>query len=177
MRRIDLTNYTVELRNEEEEYYLKDGRGPFPSIQASLNALGVDPADRPLVNRWDQLSPEYQGQIELRELVEIPYEVKNSLIELLFSKDPDGRHPELRLSGIELLERDDLARKVKDCDGVLLLEEPEWLKLKTTAESTTGFGRPDVELIRRIMNAEEVEVEEKAPAEPQVPAEPTEEKP
>jgi len=174
MRRLDLTNYTVEVRNEEEEYRLKDGRGPFPSIQACLDALGVDQADRPSLNRWDRLSKELKDQIEPIEVVEMPYEVKPSLIELMFSR-------ELHLSGIELLERDDLARKVKDCDGVLLLEETDWQKLKTSAESTTGFSRPDVELIRRILNAEEVEVEEKAPAEPQaeVPAEPiaTEEKP
>lgn len=164
MRRLDLTNYTVEVRNEEEEYYLKDGRGPFPSIPACLDALGVDQADRPSHNRWDRLSQEYQDQIQPRELVDMPYEVKSSLIELLFSR-------ELHLSGPELLERDDLARKVRDCDGVLLLEEPEWQKLKSSVESTTGFGRPDVELVRRIMNAKDVPVEEKAPAEPQAETE------
>lgn len=165
MRRIDLTNYTVPVRNEEEQYALKDGR-TFSSIQACLEALGVE-LD---CHRWPDLPQEYQDQITPVEWVDMPYEVKPSLIELLFCKDPDGMHPELRLSGIELLARDDLARKVRDSDGVLLLEEVEWGKLKTSAESMTGFGKPDVELIRRVLKAEKVEVEEK-PAEPAAAAE------
>lgn len=107
MRRIDLSNYSVRVRDDK--------------------------------GKWTGL----------------PYEVKDSMIELLLSR-------ELRLSGRELLDRDDLAKKIRDCpDGSILLEEGEWNKLVQSAETITGLGRPDVELVRRILEAEKVEVEEK----------------
>lgn len=114
MRQIDLSNYTVRVKGEEQEW------------------------------------------------VELPYEMKESLIELLFSRD-------LGLSGRELLARDDLARKINDCpDGKVLLEESDWNKLVQAVETVKGLGRPDVDFVRRILNAPEVEVEAKpAEAQPQ----------
>lgn len=92
---------------------------------------------------------------EKGEWTDLPYETKDSMIELLMARD-------LQLSGRELLNRDDLARKINDCtDGNILLEEEEWNKLVTTVETIRGLGRPDVELVRRILEAEKVEVEEK----------------
>lgn len=89
------------------------------------------------------------------EWVDMPYEFRDSMIELLFARD-------LQLSGTELLERDDLARKIRDCaDGHILLEEGEWNKLVISANTIRGLGRPDVELVRRILEAPKVEVEEK----------------
>lgn len=93
---------------------------------------------------------------EKGEWIDFPYEVKDSIIELLLTR-------ELRLSGRELLDRDDLAKKIRDCpDGSILLEEGDWNKLVQSAETITGLGRPDVELIRRILKAEKVEVQEKS---------------
>jgi len=87
--------------------------------------------------------------------VELPYEVKNSMIEALFSRD-------LQLSAREALDRDDLARKIRDCpDGTILLEESEYSKLEKAVETIKGFGRTDIEFLRRILNAPEVEVEKK----------------
>ncbi len=86
---------------------------------------------------------------------ELPYEVKDSMIELLFARD-------LQLSGPDILERDDLARKIRDCaDGSILLEEEEWNKLVQSVNTIRGLGRTDVELVRRILKAEKVEVEAK----------------
>ena len=154
MRRIDLTDYTVPVRNEEEQYRLKDGRGPFGSIQECLDALGVERVNRPSNNNWNDLPPQYRDQIIPMETVDIPYKMKESLVELMFSRD-------LHLSGPELLDRDDLARKIMAADGVVLLEEAEWGKLNAAASNITGFGKPDVEMVRRTLRAEVVEVEEK----------------
>jgi hypothetical protein len=82
------------------------------------------------------------------------YDVRNTLIEVLFS-------PELRLSAMDALERDSLARKIKDCPtNTLLLEEAEWQKIKQGLESLHGFGRNDIEFIRRVINAPEVAVKQ-----------------
>lgn len=90
------------------------------------------------------------------ERVELPYEMKESTIEVLFAR-------ELQLSGVELLARDDLARKIRDCpDGSILLEEQEWKKLVNAVNTVTGLTEQDVKLVRRIVEAPEVEVEQKA---------------
>lgn len=109
MRQINLTNYSVRLRDKAGKY--KD----------------------------------------------VPYEVKDSLIEIMFSRD-------LGLSGKELLARDDLARKIRDCaDGQVILEEEEYKKILTAINTVKGLGRIDVEFVRRILEAPTVEVEEKKP--------------
>ena len=88
-------------------------------------------------------------------VVDLPYHVKESVVELLFARDN-------RLSGTELLARDKLAHKINDCpDGSVLLEEDEWNKLVTAINTVTGLGRTDVELVHRILEAEKVEVEVK----------------
>lgn len=89
---------------------------------------------------------------EKGEWVDMPYEVKDSLAELILSRD-------LRLAGRQLLKNDDLARKILGClDGTVLLEEEEWNSLIHAAETVQSLGRPDVELIRRIFEAPKVEV-------------------
>lgn len=87
--------------------------------------------------------------------IDLPYEVKDSIIEMLFARD-------LQLSGRELLKRDELARKLSACaDGNVLLEEEEWNKLVMAVETVKGLGRPDVELVHRILEAPKIEVEAK----------------
>jgi len=44
------------------EYYLKD-RGPFQTVQAAMDALGLDKDKRPKHNRWDRLSTQLKEQI------------------------------------------------------------------------------------------------------------------
>lgn len=92
---------------------------------------------------------------EKGEWTKLPYEVKDSMTEMLFARD-------LQLSGPELLTRDDLVRKINGCtDSKVLLEEEEWNKCVRAAETIKGLGRTDVELIRRILKAPKVEVEAK----------------
>lgn len=107
MRRIDLTNYTVRVRNPEGEY------------------------------------------------TELPYEMKDSMTEVLLARD-------LQLAGSELLVHNDIARKIKDSeDDYVLLEEAEYSKLVLAVNTVKGLGRPDVEFVRRILKAEKIEVEAK----------------
>ena len=53
--------------NGNYEYFLKDGRGPFATIQEAMDKLGVPMANRPQHNRYDRLSAEWQGKIDRRE--------------------------------------------------------------------------------------------------------------
>jgi len=89
------------------------------------------------------------------KVVDVPYDVKVSLVSVLF-------HPDLQLKAHELLERDKLANKINDCkDGSILLEEAEYSKLTQAIEVVKGFTKNDVEFVRRILEAEQVSVKEK----------------
>lgn len=119
MRRLDLSNYTVEVLNQNAGEKCEDG----------------------------SLEP---------DTLNIPYDVKRSLAEVLLSK-------QLELSARALLERDEIARKILHCtDGFVLLEEEEYTKLVSAVNTIKGLGRPDVPLMRRILEeTEQIEVEEK----------------
>ena len=92
------------------------------------------------------------------------YDVKASVIEVLF-------HQELDLRGEALLQRDDLARKIRNANGKVLLEEVEWIDLKNAINTAPGLNRHDVPFMRLVTNAPVVEVEAKEckplPAEPE----------
>lgn len=45
------------------EYWLKDGRGPFADIQAAMDEMDLDKANRPHHNRWDRLSTQLKERI------------------------------------------------------------------------------------------------------------------
>ena len=49
--------------NGNYEYFLKDGRGPFESVQKAMDAMKVPPAQRPTHNRYDRLSADWQTKI------------------------------------------------------------------------------------------------------------------
>jgi hypothetical protein len=49
------------------EYMLEDGRGPFESVQAAMDAMNLDKATRPQHNRWDRLSTDLKKRIPRRE--------------------------------------------------------------------------------------------------------------
>ena len=86
---------------------------------------------------------------------DIPYEVKDSIVSLLF-------HPDLKLSGMELLKQNELAGKILHSeDPEILFEEAEYNKIKQAINVVTGYGRNEVELVRRVLEAPEVEVEAK----------------
>ena len=86
--------------------------------------------------------------------VELPYPVKESMVDILLSR-------ELGLSARDALAREDLARKIRDCsDGSILIEEAEWEKLQAAVDMIKGWCRTDLEFLHRIIDAPVVEVEE-----------------
>ncbi len=82
------------------------------------------------------------------------YDVKASAIEVLF-------HQELDLRGEALLQRDDLARKIRNANGKVLLEEVEWIDLKNAINTAPRLTSHDVPFMRLVTNAPVVEVEAK----------------
>lgn len=82
------------------------------------------------------------------------YEVTTSIVNLLFN-------PELKLGGTALLKQNKLAEKILNCkDSEILFEDAEYVKVKQAFDIVKGFGRNDVELVRRILEAEDVSVKE-----------------
>ena len=94
----------------------------------------------------------HQGQLIEGEY---PYPVKDAILNLMFI-------PQLQLSGAELVKQNMLAMKLEACKSdEIILEEEEYQRLKKAVDSYNGFNRNDVELVRRITEAEVVEVEPK----------------
>ncbi len=98
---------------------------------------------------------EVEGKDEKGDLVKAPYEVKGSMVSILY-------HPDLKLGGRDLLLAHKLADKIESCKkNFILLEEIDYQKLKKAVDTATGFSKHDVEFVKRILEAEDVEVEEK----------------
>lgn len=93
--------------------------------------------------------------LESGDIIDAPYSVKESLVSVLFL-------PELQLSAVALLEQNKLANKIHDSkDGVVLLEDSEYERVEKAIKTVKGLGKNDVEFVRRILEAETVDVEEK----------------
>lgn len=97
----------------------------------------------------------FDGIDEKGKPKKFPYDVRGNLIAVLFQR-------QLNLNAMELLERDDLARKIRDCkDREILLEDSEYEKIKQAVNAFKGYGQHDVEFVRRVLECPQVEVEEK----------------
>jgi hypothetical protein len=78
--------------------------------------------------------------LELRQA----YPIRDSVANILFAQPG--------LKARDLLRRDDIARKVIAApDDNVELDDAEFTQLKTAVDSLDGYGRQDVELIRRIV--------------------------
>lgn len=51
------------VKTGEFDYFLADGRGPYPTVQDALDAMGVDREKRPKHNRWERLSATWKVTI------------------------------------------------------------------------------------------------------------------
>lgn len=68
------------------------------------------------------------------------------------------------LSPLDLLARDDLARKIRDTEGeTLLLDAAEYTLLEASLSKMRGLKQAAVEFVRRVLNAPEVAVTEALP--------------
>ena len=97
----------------------------------------------------------YMVQVRTQEgITEIPYDVKEALSNIIF-------HPELKLGGREIILRGKLGEKIDKADKEIILEETEYNKIKQAFETVKGFGKNELELCKRVLEAELIEVEEK----------------
>jgi len=79
------------------------------------------------------------------------YDVRESLIMLLFVRSQ-------QLNARQLLERDDVARKIRDHQGdTILLEDSEYAQAEGAINSFAGFGQEDVAFVKRVLEAEKVD--------------------
>jgi hypothetical protein len=96
------------------------------------------------------------GQAIGQKTVVQPYAVRRSLELLLFNQNQ-------QLTADQALTRDELKQKIRcTAADVLLLEAAEYEQIVAALDAARGFGENDVEFIRRIKDAPDVEVEEKA---------------
>ncbi len=93
-------------------------------------------------------------EVDLEPGTSVPYDVKRSLVNLLFG-------PHNSLDAEALLSRDDLARKIRAAQESVLLEDAEYRILEAAVRGFRGYGEHDVELVRRVLGAPAVEVEER----------------
>ena len=88
------------------------------------------------------------------ELETIPYDFKDAIINLMF-------HPDLRLSRTEALKTDILAEKIMETNEEILLEEEEYNRIFHAVDSFKGFGKNEVELVKRVLECPKIDVKEK----------------
>lgn len=89
---------------------------------------------------------------------DIPYLVRESLVASLFSE-------EQKLSAVNLLKHNKVGVKILEAlTDTLLLEEAEYDCLRAGVEAARGFGRYDVEMVRRVLEAPVAEVTEVLPS-------------
>lgn len=84
---------------------------------------------------------------------ELPYDVKEMIIQLMF-------HPNLQLSGADLLKQNIIAEKILKAGIDVLLEEEEYNKVKQAIDSFKGFTKNEVELVKRVTECPEIKVKE-----------------
>ena len=90
------------------------------------------------------------------------YPMREALAEVIF-------HPALKIMALDLLKRDDLARKILSASSQdLLLEETEYSLVRAAVEKVDTFTRNDVEFVNRVLDAETVEVIEKGMVAPKL---------
>jgi len=81
---------------------------------------------------------------------QLPYPVKDSLLNLMFTR-------ELQLTSAELVRQNILAMKLENCkESEITLEEEEWKRLEKAVNAFKGFSRDDTELVTRILEAKEI---------------------
>jgi len=79
--------------------------------------------------------------------------VKDGLTTLMFQKG-------LNLSARDIISQDTLARRIEESNGSILVEESEYQRIRKAVESFTGYGRGDIPLIQRVLDAPDVPVKE-----------------
>lgn len=80
------------------------------------------------------------------------YDVKGSLVAVLFAR---------KLNSSDLIEYDGIAKMIESSDTEVILTEKEYNIIKSCVESNPGgYARQDLEFVERVLNAEEITMEE-----------------
>ena len=86
---------------------------------------------------------------------EKPYKVRNAIANILC-------HPSLKIVGYEFYENGKLGDKIINCtDDYITLSQIEYDKIKKVFEKFEGFSRNEFELVRRVFEAQQVDIKEK----------------
>ena len=85
--------------------------------------------------------------------VKIPYRVKQSFEAVIFN-------PALKLDGRQVILQNKVFEKIEKAEKEVLLDSDDYLKTKQAFERFEGFRKADLILVKRVLEAEEVEVEE-----------------
>jgi len=97
----------------------------------------------------------YINKIRTNEGFEdVEYPFKDSLIYMMFDRG-------LQLAGRRLLEQNVLAEKILKAEKEIILEEAEYNQIKTAVEAFKGCARVEVELVKRVLECPEIDIEEK----------------
>jgi len=136
VRKIDLRNYKVEVNIQSKV------------MQRILTTPGIfEVLKKSTLWQENEINSLTKGKIEQE------YAVKDSMISILFT---------LKVPGKEAWEkRDPLANKIKSHDGKVILDPEEYAMLLRAFEQFQGAGKNEEELLKRVFEAEEIEVEEK----------------
>lgn len=81
------------------------------------------------------------------------YDVRDAIVTILTSHF-------LNLNGSQLLKNNILATKVLEKEDFILLEDADYQNLKSATDKITGYGKEDIELVQRILEAPDVKIEE-----------------
>lgn len=82
---------------------------------------------------------------------DVKYGLKESLVEVLFQ-------PALKLNMYSVLKQEEIAKMIIDSGDELLLEDADYNAVKNALEKIEGLGRKDVEMVRRIKDAEQIKI-------------------
>lgn len=86
---------------------------------------------------------------------DVTFNVRLSLVSALF-------HPGLELTALTTRRNDKIATKIEDCkDDYLILYDVDYGIVLNAVDTFAGYDRNAVEFIRRVQEAEEVEIEVK----------------
>ncbi len=97
---------------------------------------------------------EIEGLNEKGEPAKIPFNMRESLVNILFTE-------KLKLNPVRLLEQNKLAEKLMSSGDEILLEETDYKRLKEAMDVLEGLSKSHIEFVTRVFEAEEVEIAEK----------------
>ena len=110
-------------------------------------------ADKPMMWRLDLSPYEFVVRVD-GKAASRPYDVKGSYATVLFN-------PALQLTVPQAFEAKELIDRISEANGSLLLDKQDYMRLQRSVDALRAPAIEDLELLRRIRDAEKVEVEAK----------------